>query len=134
MDKDEIINAIIDALDGGRRRGRRWFFPKNVNNKYNVVLNMTLKELLIYVLPSLIISTGIAFIPPYSSIVFWLIKGFVIALLIVIPIVYVNYRPVKHRDNIRTNDFIKETVNYSKKQKVYYLKPKEMYKVVNNNE
>jgi len=127
MDQDQVKQALLEMLDGNEKRGRKWFFPKNVDNQYKILANMTLKELLVYILPALLISIGIGAIPPYSSIVFWLIKAVFIVSIIVIPVVYVNYRPVKFRDNIRAKDFVKEFFDYQKKKKIYFVKPKDKY-------
>ena len=107
MDQDQVKQALLEMLDSNGKRGRKWFFPKNVDNQYKILANMTLKEILTYIFPALLISTGIGFIPPYNSIVFWLIKGFFIVFIIVIPVVYVNYIPVKFRDNNRSKNYIK---------------------------
>lgn len=127
MDQDQVKQALLEMLDGNEKRGRKWFFPKNVDNQYKILANMTLKELLVYILPALLISVGLGAIPPYSSIVFWLIKAVFIVSIIVIPVVYVNYRPVKFRDNIRAKDFVKEFFDYQKKKKIYFVKPKDKY-------
>ena len=127
MDQDQVKQALLEMLDSNGKRGRKWFFPKNVDNQYKILANMTLKEILTYIFPALLISTGIGFIPPYNSIVFWLIKGFFIVFIIVIPVDYVNYRPVKFRDNIRSKNYIKEFLDYRKKKKIYFVKPKNTF-------
>ncbi|MCM3603123.1 hypothetical protein M3175_20500 [Robertmurraya korlensis] len=127
MDQEQVKQALLEMIDSNGKRGRKWFFPKNVDNQYKILANMTLKELLLYVFPALLISAGIGFIPPYNSIVFWLIKAFFIVFIIVIPVIYVNYRPVKYRENIRSKDFIKEILDYQKKKKIYFVKPKSRF-------
>lgn len=127
MDQEQVKQVLLEMLDENGKRGRKWFFPKNVDNQYKILANMTLKEIVTYILPAFLISTGIGFIPPYNSIVFWLIKAFFIVFIIVIPVVYVNYRPIKFRDNIRSKDYIKEFVDYQKKQKIYFVKPKNTF-------
>lgn len=124
MEQDQVKQALLEIIEANGKRGRKWFFPKNVDNQYKILANMTLKELVFYVFPAFLLSVGIGFIPPYNSIVFWLIKAIFIVFIIVIPVVYVNYRPVKFRDNIRSKDFIKEILDYRKKKKMYFVKPK----------
>jgi len=125
MDQDQVKQALLELIDSDTRKGRKWFFPKNVDNQYKIFMNMTFKELVLFVLPSLLLSGGIAFIPPYSSVVFWLIKSFLIVFILVIPVFYVNYRPVKFRENLRAKDFIKEFLDYRKKKKMYFVRPKD---------
>ncbi|WP_110925954.1 hypothetical protein [Bacillus massiliglaciei] len=127
MDQDQIKQALIEILDSNGKKGRRWFFPKNVDNQYKILANMTLKELLLYIFPALLISTGIGLIPPYNSTLFWLFKAILIVVIIVLPVVYVNFRPVKFRDNIRAKDYIKEFFDYKRKKKVYFIKPKNKF-------
>lgn len=127
MDQDQVKQVLLELIDGNEKRGRKWFFPKNVDNQYKVLANMTIKELLFYILPALLISVGIGAIPPYNSIGFWLIKSVFIVLIIILPVIYVNYRPVKFRDNIRAKDFIKEFLDYQKKKKMYFVKPKDKF-------
>lgn len=127
MDRDEVKQALLEIIDANGRKGRKWFFPKNVDNQYKILANMTLKELVFYILPAILISVGIGCIPPYQSVVFWLVKAVFIVFIIVIPVVYVNYRPVKFRDNIRSKALIKETMDYRNKKKVYFVKPKNKF-------
>lgn len=127
MDQEQVKQALLEMIDSSGKKGRKWFFPKNVDNQYKILANMTLKELLTYIFPAFLISIGIGFIPPYNSIVFWLIKAFFIVFIIVIPVVYVNYRPVKFRENIRSKDYIKEYLDYSKKKKIFFVKPKNRF-------
>jgi len=127
MDQDQFKQALLEMIDGNEKRGRKWFFPKNVDNQYKVLANMTVKELGVYIIPALLISIGIGAIPPYNSTVFWLIKSVFIVLIIALPVIYVNYRPVKFRDNIRAKDFIKEFLDYQKKKKMYFVKPKDKF-------
>ncbi|SEO07259.1 hypothetical protein SAMN04489762_3416 [Terribacillus saccharophilus] len=125
MDQDQIKQALLELIVSDTRKGRKWFFPKNVDNQYKIFMNMTFKELALFVLPSLLLSGGIAFIPPYSSTFFWFIKSFLIVFILVIPVFYVNYRPVKFRENLRAKDFIKEILDFRKKKKMYFVRPKD---------
>jgi hypothetical protein len=127
MDHEQVKQALLEIIDSNGKRGRKWFFPKNVDNQYKILANMTLKELVLYVFPALLVSALIGFIPPYNSVVFWLIKAFFIVFIIVIPVIYVNYRPVKYRENIRSKDYLKEIFDYQKKKKIYFVKPKKRF-------
>lgn len=130
MNPDEIKTmvkqSLIEVIDDDGKRGRKWFFPQNVDNEYKVFANMTLKEIMLYILPGFAIAIGIGCIPPYNSVLFWIIKAVFIICLLTIPLLYVSYRPIKHRDNIRAKDFLKEKMDYKNKQKVYFLRPKDM--------
>ncbi|MCY9397605.1 hypothetical protein ACO0DA_12105 [Bacillus subtilis] len=124
MDKEIIKDAIVELLGESSYKGRKWFFPKNVDNKYKIFGNVTVKELFTVIAPFFLIAAGVAAIPPYSTILFWIFKFFIVVLLILIPTVYLNYRPIKNRENIRTKDWIKEVIEYRKKQKVFFIEPK----------
>lgn len=125
MDQNQVKQALLEIIDSNTRKGRKWFFPKNVDNQYKIFMNMTFKELAMFVLPSFVLSALIAFIPPYGSTFFWLIKSALIVTILVLPVFYVNYRPVKYRENIRAKDFFKEFVDYYKRRKTYFVKPKD---------
>lgn len=127
MDQEQVKQALLEIIDSNGKRGRKWFFPKNVDNQYKILANMTLKELVLYIFPALLVSTLIGLIPPYNSVVFWLIKAFFIVFIIAIPVLYVNYRPVKYRENIRSKDYLKEIFEYQKKKKIYFVKPKKRF-------
>ncbi|AYK68278.1 hypothetical protein ABS751_10615 [Bacillus subtilis] len=125
MNKESVKDAIVELLGESSYKGRKWFFPKNVDNKYKIFGNVTVKELFTVIAPFALVAVGVAALPPYSSILFWVIKFFSDVLLILIPAVYIQYRPVKYRDNIRTKDWIKEMMEYRKKQKVYFINSKD---------
>lgn len=127
MEQEEFKQLLIEVLDSNGKKGRKWFFPKNVDNQYKILANMTLKEIALYIIPAILISAGIACIPPFNSIAFWLIKSVLIVFIIVVPVVYVNYRPVKYRDNIRSKDLIKEYLEYHRKKKIYFVKAKNTF-------
>ncbi|GAF66454.1 ABC transporter permease protein [Bacillus sp. TS-2] len=126
MDKEILKQAIAEMFVSGSKKGRKWFFPKNVSNEYKVFGNMTVKELFKFMVPAVLLCIGIGSIPPYSSVVFWIIKGLFIIIVITIPIFYINYRPVKYRENIKTKDFINEFLGYQNKQKVFFVKPRKV--------
>jgi len=128
VERDEFKQAFLELLDSDWKKGRKWFFPKNVDNQYIVIANMTLKDLGTFIVPSFAVSFGVASIPPYHSVALWLIKAFLIVFIIVIPLAYVTYRPIKYRDNIRSKDFVKEYIDYYKKPKVYFVKPKNNFR------
>lgn len=125
MNQDHVKQALLEIIEKDAKKGKRWFFPKNVDHQYKVFGNMTLKEISYFILPSLLLSAGIAFVPPYNSVLFWLFKAVCIIFVITLPVVYINYRPVKYRDNIRSKDFLRELIEYRKKKKVYFVKPKD---------
>ncbi|WP_039076283.1 hypothetical protein [Bacillus sp. MSP13] len=125
MDKENVKEAIVELLGESSYKGRKWFFPKNVDNKYKIFGNVTVKELFTVIAPFILLAVGVAALPPYSSIFFWIFKFFMVVLLILIPTIYINYRPVKYRENIRTKDWIKEVIEYRKKQKVYFINSKD---------
>ncbi|WP_079707722.1 hypothetical protein [Paraliobacillus ryukyuensis] len=124
MNAEDLKKLFLEMLDVDGKRGRKWFFPQNVDSQYKIFGSITLKELLVLVIPAFIVSIIIGAIPPYSSWVFWIIKSLFIVAIIIIPVVFVNYRPVKHRNNIRAKDHLKELLEYRKKKKTYFVRPK----------
>lgn len=123
-DVNEVKSALLELLNEGRENKRKWFFPRNVDSRYKLYANLTLGEIVKYFIPALALVAGICFIPPYNSVLLWIVKSVFIVLVLLVPMVYVMYRPEKGRDNIRTKDFIKEYVMFQQKQKVYFKEPK----------
>lgn len=104
---------------------KKWFFPKNVDNKYKVFLNLTLGELVKFLIPAAASSVLIAFIPPYSSVFLWILKLIFIVVIISTVMIYTLYRPVADRENIRTKDFLKEFLEFKDSQKIFFKKPRD---------
>jgi len=131
---DEIKEGLLELLNEGGGNRRKWFFPRNVDSSYKLIANLTLGEIVKYIIPALLIVVGICFIPPQTSILLWIVKSIFIVITILVPLFYVLYRPVKGRDNIRTKDFVKEYFTYQQRRKIYYKKPKRKPWDVTNNE
>lgn len=122
---ERVVESTLEKIFTGKgNKAREWYFPENVDNKYKIFGNVTVKTLFTIIVPFFLLAFGVVAIPPYSSIALWIAKFIIVVLLILIPSVYVMYRPVKHRDNIHMRDFIREYFAYRKKQKVYFVKSK----------
>ncbi|AMM99556.1 hypothetical protein UP12_19280 (plasmid) [Bacillus pumilus] len=126
---DHNIERMVDErlkkiFTGTGNNAREWYFPENVDNKYKIFGNVTVKTLFTIIVPFFLLALSVVVIPPFSSIGLWIAKFIIVVFLILAPSVYVMYRPVKHRDNIHMRDFIREYFTYRKKQKVYFVKSK----------
>lgn len=123
--KEDIREALLELLgEEETRKGKKFIFPKNVESSYNLIPGVTFKDVLKIIGPAALLSIIIAVIPPYNSIGFWIIKFIIILIILVFAFVITILRPITSRPNIRTTDYIKWRINFIKKQKVYYLKPK----------
>lgn len=124
-DKEEIREALLELLgEEETRKGKKFIFPKNVESSYNLIPGVTFKDVLKVIFPAALLSIMIAVIPPYNSLAFWIVKFFIIIIILVFAFVVTILRPITSRPNIRTTDYVKWRINFIKKQKIYYLKPK----------
>ncbi|GEQ33600.1 conjugal transfer protein [Marinilactibacillus psychrotolerans] len=106
------------------REAKKFVFPENVSSEYGAVLGLTLKEVLIYVLPLLVLSVIFLAIPPYT--VFW-VFGKVLTILFVVTtvIAIITSSPVKSRGNVKLLKHLKMKQKYGKRQRLYYKAKKE---------
>lgn len=124
-DKEEIREALLELLgEEETRKGKKFIFPKNVESSYNLIPGVTFKDAAKILLPAVVLSLIIAIIPPYNGLAFWIVKFFIIIIILTFAFIVTILRPINSRPNIRTTDYIKWRINFMKKQKVYYLKPK----------
>lgn len=123
----EIVKkALLEILseDEAIGKGKKFFFPKNVEQGYNLIPGLTIKDAVKYIFPSALMAAALAAIPPYNSVVFWVIKFIFILLILCTSFCIVLLRPVKGRNNIKVMDFLKSWYSFCVKQKIYYIKPK----------
>ncbi|MEE1130238.1 MAG: conjugal transfer protein [Caryophanon sp.] len=104
------------------RLGKKFTFPDNVDSSYDVVLGLTLKEILLYIVPTFAIGIICITLPP-NTLYMMLLKIVMMLMAIVIVTAIVAARPVKSRPNIRFGAFYKRKQQFKKRQKLYYLAP-----------
>lgn len=104
------------------KKGKEFIFPENVDMKFGIWKDYTLKDFGVIGLSALI---GLAFvgIPPYG-LIFVTIKLFVVILAMTCVMAILTIKPIKARKNIRVRDYLRMRSKYSKGQKLYYLAPK----------
>ena len=126
-DKEDVRKALLELLgeEETGRIGKRFFFPQNVEKGYNIIQGLSLTDIAKFIVPSVLVSTLILFIPPYMSLFFWIIKGTLVLTILGVGFVLAIARPVKYRNNIKCLHYIKMRISYVSKQKMYYLKPKD---------
>lgn len=106
------------------KQGQKVFvFPENIQSNYSVIFGLTLKELFLFVLPSIIIGILILLIPPYNLMGF-MIKTFFAVLIVTITIATITSSPVKYRDNIKLIPYLKLKRGYDKRQQLYFKEVK----------
>ena len=126
MQEEELKEALakLFASDANTHEERTFFFPRVVDASYKIVGGLNGKELLKYIAPCLTIAAIIMFIPPYSSLVLWIIKLFLFAIFLTIGVLFALLRPISVRPNIRLSDYLKNEINFIKRQKVFILAKK----------
>lgn len=126
MQEEELREALLKlfASDASSHEERKFFFPRVGDASYKIVGGMNGKELLKYIAPCLTISAVIMFIPPYSSLVLWVVKLFLFAIFLTIGVLFALLRPISVRPNIRLSYFLKNEIDFMKRQKVFILAKK----------
>ena len=104
------------------KKGKEFIFPENVDMKFGIWKDYTLKDFGVIGLSALI---GLAFvgIPPYG-LIFVTIKLFVVILAMTCVMAILTIRPVAARKNIKVRDNFKLKRRYANSQKLFYLKSK----------
>jgi len=104
------------------KKGKEFIFPENVDMKFGVWKDYTLKDFGVIGLSALI---GIAFVGiPTYGLIFVAIKLFIVILAMTCVMAILTIKPVKARKNIRVRDYLRIRNKYAKGQKLYYLAPK----------
>lgn len=102
------------------KQGQKVFiFPENIKSHYSVIFGLTLKEILLFVLPAMLVGIVILVIPPYNVTSF-MIKIFFAVLIVTITIAVITTSPVKYRENIKLLPYLKLKRGYSKRQQLYF--------------
>ena len=126
-DKEELRKTLLELLgeDESGRTEKKIFFPGNVEKGYNIIQGLAVTDVAKFILPSVLISTIILFLPPYNSVLFWIIKGIFICLFLSTGFIIAILKPIKNRNNIKCLDYIKMRISFTSKQKMYYIRPKD---------
>ena len=126
-DKEELRKTLLSLLgeEQNGRIGKKFFFPDNVEKGYNIIQGLSLTDMARFIVPSILLSTFIMFMPPYMSIVFWIIKSVFICVILSTGFILAILRPIKSRNNIKCLDYIKMRISFMSKQKMYYIRPKD---------
>src|SRR5574341_2574042 len=125
MNSDQVKQALLELLNADTDKGRTWFFPSNVSDRYTIVLRLDLKQSAK--------AFGATLISVLLMILLFRSKG-VLALILYVIVglisfggvwAYYTIKPITNRPNISISDFLKQRKQFSKTQKIYFKKPKE---------
>lgn len=109
-------------------REKEFIFPENITSDYGAFLGLTLKEVLYYVLPVVVIGVIVLFLPPHNLTVM-MIELIIFILILTIVLAVLTSKPVNGRNNIRLPNHINMKRAYSKRQHLFFLdKKKEIRK------
>ena len=124
MEEEEVRKILCKLLgEDDMSIGKRFSFSDNFDSAYKVFAGITLPDLLKFILPSVLLGSLIALIPPYKNIFFWFIKLIIIVVIITCGFLIAMLKPVKYRKNIKCMDYIKTRIAFAKRQKLYFLSP-----------
>src|SRR5665648_143070 len=126
-DKEDLRKALLELLgeEENGRIGKRFFFPQNVEKGYNIIQGLSLTDIVKFIVPSVLVSAIILLMPPYMSLLFWIVKSVFACVILGIGFILAIARPVKYRNNIKFLNYIKMRISFLSKQKLYYIRPKD---------
>lgn len=102
---------------------KKFIFPENVDSSYGIFLGLSLRELLIYVLPTLIVGIVFVILPPHGLYPI-MTKAIIVVLIMTIILAVLSTRPVKYRNNVRLIPHLKMKAKYNSRQHLFFKKPK----------
>lgn len=125
MDTESLRQALLELLQADTEKGKTWFFPSNVSDKYILFLGLTIKHG--------IQAVGVSIVTLMISILLFrsahplAVIFYAFSTLVSFGTVwgYHTFKPISDRKNISIADFMKERKLFLKKQKRLYRKPKE---------
>lgn len=127
MQEDELRETLskLFASDSSAHEERRFFFPRVVDSSYKIVGGLNGKEILKYIVPCMSISVLVLLVPPYNSVVLWIIKLFLFIMFFLTGILFALLKPISSRPNIRLSDYVKSEIDFIKRQKVFFIAKKD---------
>ena len=105
--------------DKKRTEAKTFLFPENVDSSYGVFLGLSIKEVLVYVLPSLVVGLIFIFLPPHHF-KFVLTKVILVVFLLTIVLAVLSSKPVNYRSNVKLTDYLRMKGKYSKRQHLFF--------------
>lgn len=102
------------------------YFPRNVSVTYQLfgIEGLGWPAIKRYILPTIGIMVLVFLIPPYASLIFWIIKIFILLLAFIYNIFMILLKPIPARKNINMETWLKYQRDYSKRQKEYFINKK----------
>lgn len=124
-DKENLRKALVELLgEEDTRRGKRFYFPRNVSNEYCIVPGITFKDLCKFMLPAALASLFLFAIPPYHIFSFIVIKAVIAFFIITIAFSMMMVRPIPNRKNVRVSNYMKYWFSYCTRQRIFYMEKK----------
>jgi len=123
LDTDQLKQALVEMAGEDSEKGRTWFFPSNVSDRYAIFLGLDLKQsgitlcsgLLCLVIAGLFLRSSAA----------WALVIYAFSFMLPVGIVWAYYtvKPITDRPNISIADYLKERKAYKNRPKQFYKKP-----------
>lgn len=98
---------------------KTFIFPENVDSSYGVFLGLSVKELVLYVLPVVVIGLLFIVLPPHHF-TFVLTKVILVVFLLTIVLAVLSSKPVAYRNNVKLTHYLKLKANYGNRQHLFF--------------
>lgn len=109
--------------DKRRREEKTFIFPENVTSSYGVFLGLSLKDIIIYLAPVVVLGI-ISFIIPPQTVKATIGKLIIFLALLTIVIALLVSQPVAYRSNIKLVPHLRLMRNHNKRQHLFYKSKK----------
>lgn len=119
----KIFLLLIEGDSMADYKGKKFVYPENVESSYGFFLGITLKELLVTILPISAIGIVLLALPP-RNVWLMLVKFTLLILVLVVVVAFLASRPVASRKNIRYQTILKLKGAYAKRQKRFFIAEK----------
>src|SRR5699024_7514461 len=117
------MKGRILMADERQNSEKKFIFPENVDSSYGIFLGLSLRELLIYVLPIFILGIVFVTLPPHGLYPI-LTKAIIVVLIMTVILAVLSTRPDKYRNNVRLIPHLQMKAKYKSRQHVYFKKQK----------
>ncbi|MDN6721940.1 MAG: conjugal transfer protein [Staphylococcus equorum] len=105
--------------DRKKSERKKFVFPENVSSSYGVFLGLSLKELVTYALPVLVVGIIALLLPPHTMKP-TLVKITIIILIMTVVLAVLSSRPVPYRNNIKLTEYMRLKRNYKNRQHLFF--------------
>ncbi len=124
MDTEQLKQALVELAGEDIEKGKHWFFPSNVSDRYAILLGLDLKQSGVTLgIGAISLACMVLLLRSNAA---WAIVCYAFSFMLPVGLIWAYYtiKPITDRPNISISDFLKQ-------RKAYQSRPKELFKQPN---